>query len=169
MLRQVKNRQIPGLSEHFRSLLKVHRSTVVRVDKTQVPKFRALVEVGHPRSGQLDQSLRQAVDATRRNQRLAKRVEAATKRVISEDAKDKVLKFFFVELVGFVPRAVDFCLAHGLLQVGKCALPGERVGSDERLIEQILGVAVAVAALPGVGVLLSPGAALLAPGARKSV
>ena len=137
--------------------LVIDRTAVVRIDQAEVPHLAALVDVGHARHGQLEHGLDQAVLHAEPGHAVGERQEAGEEAGAAriQCRAGKRLHRLLVGGVGRGPVGVELALAHRFLEGRLDALaiglePGgigvleqlDRPGADQKLVEQILVVAI---------------------------
>src|SRR5688572_24674906 len=131
----------------------VHWPPVVGVDQAEVPQFGPLIDVGHAGRRQFEQRLRQRVPNAELSDALGKwlkvRQEEIARRVV-ENPRDEVLKRLLIRFVGADPTRPNLGFARRLQQILlkpfdillriEGGIPPEGPGTNQSLIEQILGV-----------------------------
>ena len=155
-----------GLLEQPHAQLEIDRAAVVGIDEAQIPELAALVEVGDAGSGQRQQLHRERVHPARHPERRHESVEVASELGVAEAIGHEPAQGFVVVGIGIDPGGVRLGLFAGLLHVGEGAVERQRVGAHQRLIEEVLGVAVGPLAGPVAGVYLGPTADRPRPLAR---
>src|ERR1700733_5622958 len=142
--------------DHFQTALEVHGPAIVRIDQAQIPQFGALIKIGDARRDHLDERLRQAVDPARQYQRLNKSCKARDELRRVEHPADEAANFLLEAVIWFMPGCVDFRLAARLEHVLPRSIPIDGPRADQRLVQQVFGMPIRQAILPGIGVELRP-------------
>ncbi len=95
----------------------IHGPPVIRIDKTQIPKLRPLVNIGDTGSGELDQQLRQGIDRRLLNDPAGEGKKIFQKGgIMGDQGVDKVETTLFIGFVRFLPIGLGLGLAKGLDQ-----------------------------------------------------
>lgn len=141
----------------------VDRPAVVGVDQAVVPELGALVDVGNPGGGQLDQGLGQGVHPPWSHQMCHQRRQLGGEDAVVKAGVGEPHQSPLVGGVRTLPRGVGLRLPGRLDQRRMEPLPSDRPDSDQGLIEVVLVVAGGHSPSPVVVVVGGPAAHRVRP------
>src|SRR5947209_5266568 len=140
------SKALQGLSSFF----VINGPSVVGINKTKIPQFATLVNIGHAGTSGFQQHLRKRIDDAVINDALLKRGEAFPEWFVFVKKRcRKVFGCVFIAVIGRCPVGMRLCFAQCFLQVLLQAIhkitfvfAGHWIVANQRLVNKILIVGI---------------------------